>query len=402
MMKNTSLNDDFVFWFILVDIFLLPYFNIVVIPISFFVILFWVITNRSIVKYSLDYNEIVICTIFMLVSTIWGSVLNSEYGVVGDNIKRLLQYSISFEYLFFFRYYFSKHRPKMKKILYCFIIFVVSLAVLFQMNPTVYSSICSLWNKGNSYIASSFLDSVSYGYTLRYGFIWTDQNNIAYALTGIIMFILILFKNDFVEIILLFTANVYVLFCSMSSGGWINFAISWICYFLYKIVTIKRPSFIVSRKTFYGTILIIVVLFVLIDSGILSQFFDSDLVKDAMERLENNENSRTEIWLRILQEESIFLHTLIGNGSTLIINGVSRAAHSGHLYWIYAYGFISYIIFMKKFFWFGIRKIWKYIPVISFFLCFTMNTMVGEQKLLLIYILIVAYLREVDRNECQG
>ena len=123
----------------------------------------------------------------MLVSTIWGSVLNSEYGVVGDNIKRLLQYSISFEYLFFFRYYFSKHRPKMKKILYCFIIFVVSLAVLFQMNPTVYSSICSLWNKGNSYIASSFLDSVSYGYTLRYGFILDGSKLIfAYALAGII------------------------------------------------------------------------------------------------------------------------------------------------------------------------------------------------------------------------
>lgn len=401
-MRYISFSDDFVFWFIIIDIFLLPYFNIVVLPISFFVILLWAITNRSVVKNSPDYNEILICTTIMVISTIWGAVSNGEYGVNSDNIKRLIQYAISFEYLFFFRYYLSEHHPNLKKILYCFIAFVVSLAVLFQTNPTIYSTICSLWNKGNAYISSSFLESISFGYTLRYGFIWTDQNNIAYALTGIILFLLLFFENNIAEIVILFAANVYVLFCCMSSGGWIGFAISWICYLIYRLMTIRRPSLMVSKKTLIGSIIIIIALFVLVDSGLLGQFLESDLVKSATDRFENNENSRTEIWLRILREESIFWHILIGNGSTLIINGMHRAAHSGHLYWIYAYGFISYFIFMKKFFWFGIRQIWKYIPVISFFLCFTMNTMVGEQKLLLIYIMIVAYLREVDKYECPG
>lgn len=401
-MRYVSINDDFVFWFVLIDIFLLPYFNIVVIPISFFIIILWVIMNRNIVKYSNDYNGLLICTMLMVASTIWGALVNSGFGVNSDNIKRLLQYGISFEYLYFFRHYFSEHRPNLKKLLYIFIAFVVGLAVLFQTNPTIYSTICHIFNKGNAYISSSFLDSVNFGYTLRYGFIWTDQNNIAYALTGIIMFMLISFEHDFAEVVILFSANVFVLFCSMSSGGWIGFAISWILYLIYKIISMERFSLVISRKALIRFVLIVLIIFWVVDSGKISQFLGSDLVNAATERFENNENSRTEIWLRILREENIFWHTLIGNGSTLIINGVYKAAHSGHLYWIYAYGMISYFIFMKKFFWFGIKKIWKYIPVLSFFLCFTMNTMVGEQKLFLIYIMIVAYLREVDNDEYSG
>lgn len=398
-MKHVIIIDDLVFWFVLVDIFLLPYFNVIVIPISFFVIIVWAIKNRQIVKCSKDYNGLLICTILMTVSTILGAVVNYGFDVTSDNIKRLLQYAISFEYLYFFRYYFSRHHPKLKRLLYIFIAFVVILAVLFQTNPTIYSTVCSVFNKGNAYIASSFLESIHYGYTLRYGFIWTDQNNIAYTLTGIIMFILITFKHDFAETVILFAANIFVLVCCMSSGGWIGFAISWGLYLIYRSTKMKKTSLMISRRTLVSFVLIILIIFWVLDSGGLSQFLESDLVNAATERFENNENSRTEIWYRILSEENIFSHALIGNGSTMIINGVSRAAHSGHLYWIYAYGMISYFIFMKKFFWFGMKKVWKYIPVLSFFLCFTMNTMVGEQKLLLIYIMIVAYLREVDNDE---
>lgn len=245
-MKHEIIVDDLVFWFVLIDIFLLPYFNVIVIPISFFIIIVWAIKNRRIVKSSKDYNELLICTILMTVSTIWGAVVNYGFGVTSDNIKRLLQYAISFEYLYFFRYYFSRHHPKLKRLLYIFIVFVVILAVLFQANPTIYSTICSFFNKGNAYIASSFLENIHYGYTLRYGFIWTDQNNIAYALTGIIMFILITSEHNLAETVILFAANIFVLVCSMSSGGWIGFVISWVLYLIYRIT--KNEKFIGDFK----------------------------------------------------------------------------------------------------------------------------------------------------------
>ena len=283
-MKQVFIIDDLVFWFILIDIFLLPYFNVVVIPISFFIIILWAIKNRSIVKYSKDYNGLLICTILMVVSTILGSIVNAGFGVTSDNIKRLLQYGISFEYLYFFRHYFSNHRPNLKRVLYIFIAFVVVLAVLFQTNPTIYSTICSIFNKGNAYISSSFLESIYYGYTLRYGFIWTDQNNIAYALTGIIMFILITSEHDFAETIILFVANVFVLFCCMSSGGWIGFAISWILYLLYRSTKMKRTSLVISRRAIVSFGVIVLIIFWVVDSGVLSQFLESDLVNAATER----------------------------------------------------------------------------------------------------------------------
>ena len=119
-------------------------------------------------------------------------------------------------------------------------------------------------------------------------------------------------------------------------------------------------------------------------------------------RFGSNENTRTEIWLKILTGENIFRRILLGKGAEIYINGISRATHSGHLYWIYAYGFVSYIIFIKIFFYLKKVKLYYYIPIISFFLCFTMNTMIGEQKLLIIFVLIVTYLKRGDVNNETG
>lgn len=127
-------------------------------------------------------------------------------------------------------------------------------------------------------------------------------------------------------------------------------------------------------------------------------FFNSDLVLNASERFKDNDNTRTEIWMKILTGESIFKHLILGKGSEIYINGVSRATHSGHLYWIYAYGFISYLIIMRMFFYITkkLKSSYLYIPMISFFLCFTMNTMVGEQKLFIIFVLIGIILKKEE------
>lgn len=395
-------NDNFIFWFILIDIFFLPYFNLVVIPISYFLIIWWAINNRTTIMMEWNYNRITVCILFMCVSTAFGCLMYSEYGVIGDNIKRLIQYIITFQYIFFFQYYFRKYRPNLKHIIWIFIAFVVFMAALFQINPSLYSAIVSIWNRGNAYISTSFQESINFGYALRYGFIWTDQNNIAYALTAIIMFLLCCFDTDWGEIIILFCANVFVLVNSMSSGGWISFIISWSAFIIYRIFfTEKTPQHLRYVKTgsFIKIVIVLIVIVFAFEAGVFSSFADSSFVQLAIERFENNENTRDEIWMQILSGESIVWHILIGKGATLIIQGVERAAHSGHLYWIYGFGFISYFILMQQMFWLGLRKIWRYIPMIGFFLCFTMNTMVGEQKLFLIAIMIISYLREEYSDE---
>lgn len=393
MQCKVRLDEHLLFKFVLIDLFLLPYFNVIVIPFSYFAIIWWRLNHRHCVKSNREYGSIVICILLMIVSTCIGGVINSSYGVNGDNIKRLVQYILTFEYFFFFQTYLKNNRPKIKNILMIFVLLVVALAVIFQISPSMFVDITSVWNKGNAYNSNQLLESVEFGYTVRYNFFWTDPNNIAYALTGIILFMLMYCETTLAERIVLLFANIFVLFSCMSSGGWISFAISWGIYLVYAVATGRLFDKRLTYRGLFGCLLVAFAIFLFVKSGALANFANSDLVENALERLNNNENTRTEIWKRILDGQNIFTNLFFGQGSTIYISGIQRATHSGHLYWIYAYGIVSYCIFMKEFFWLGLSRISRYIPVISFFLCFTMNTMIGEQKLFLIFVLIVCYLK---------
>ncbi len=379
-------------WLVLTDILLLPYFNIIVMPLSSFYILWWLFSRYRTISYDIEFRSILVCVGLMTFSTCFGTVVNLQYGVTGDNIKRLIQYILAFGYYLYFKTWFSVHRVNLKKVLWCFVIFVLALGVIFQLNKSAFVSLTSMWNKGNAY-NSSMLISYSFTVSYRYNFIWTDPNNIAYAITGVIMFMLLVCDTSLGEKIILFAVNVYILVLSMSSGGWIGFAISWFLYFIYAIQKKKSITNKISRKRLLFNIGIFAIVGLILLSGVLSSVLELDIVDAAIDRFENNENSRMEIWLRILRGDNILKYSIFGKGSELIIDGVSRAAHNGHIYWIYAFGFISYFIFMKKFFYLGTRNLERYIPMISFFLCFTMNTMVGEQKLLVLLIIIACYFK---------
>lgn len=186
----------------------------------------------------------------------------------------------------------------------------------------------------------------------------------------------------------------------MSSGGWINFFITYSLLLIYKLSSKKNIKKTINIKNIF--ILCMVLIIILFSLKYIKDFFNSNLVLNASERFKDNDNTRTEIWMKILSGESIFKHLILGKGSEIYINGVSRATHSGHLYWIYAYGFISYAIFMRMFFYISkkLKSLYLYIPMISFFLCFTMNTMIGEQKLFIIFVLIGIILKkEAITNE---
>ena len=391
-------NEEVIFWIVAVDILFMPYWNIVVVPISYAIILWWVIKKYKVI---LKYDESVIIALsmfLMLVSTIYGSVYNYEYGVVGDNVKRLIQFYFAFGYYFFFKYNFEKYVIDLKKIMWLFVLFVFGFAVLFNQNIGLFSKITQMWNVGNTYNVIMQSSSLMNG-VFRYNFIWTDPNNIAYAITGIITFILLYTNTGVGEKIILLAINIYVLVSSMSSGGWICFAISWLACILFKFKSKNVIRRYTSKKSLVITYIVIIAIIALWYMDVMEEVLKSDLVYNALNRLRNNEESRTAIWMRILKGDNIFKYILIGKGSELYIKGISRATHSGHLFWIYAYGFLSYFIFIKEFFWVGLKNVQKYIPLISFFLCFTMNTMVGEQKLLIIFLMIGCFIRRGKINE---
>lgn len=391
--------NKLLFWLTIIDILFLPYFKLVVIPFSYFLIMYWVLKNYVLIMKYKETKLILLCMLLMLLSTIFGSIINYEFGVIGDNLKRLIQYYFVFGYYYFFKTIFLNYEMDLKKVFIVFAVFVLIFALIFNSSTSTFAQITKVWNAGNSYNNVMIADS-EYSGVFRYNFIWTDPNNIAYAITGIILFIFMFTSISLGTKICLIFLNIYVLISCMSSGGWFNFIISYVLYFLYSMFHKKN----IKKKINLRSILIfgVVILFIVCSLDNLSNFLQSDLVANASDRFGSNENTRTEIWLKILTGENIFRRILLGKGAEIYINGISRATHSGHLYWIYAYGFVSYIIFIKIFFYLKKVKLYYYIPIISFFLCFTMNTMIGEQKLLIIFVLIVTYLKRGDVNNETG
>ena len=395
MIKIRFNKENVMFSLIILDILFFPYLKPIVIPFSYFLILYWCYKNINYIQRDKDFKLIFICMIMMLFSTILGTFINFQYGILSDNIKRLIQYYFIFGYYLYFKWYLKKYNVNYKKYLISFVIFVLLLAFLFNLNVSLFGKVVTFWNSGNAY-ANAFIENSVFSGVFRYSFIYTDPNNIAYIITGIIATIILITKVGIGEIIILIMINIYILISCMSSGGWVSFILTYSFLILYKISSLKRIKKNINMKNLF--IFIVVIIVILFSVSYFKDFLNSDLVMNATERFNNNDNTRTEIWLKILNGESIFSHIFLGKGSEIYINGVSRATHSGHLYWIYAYGFISYAIIMKLFFCVTkkIKKWYLYIPMISFFLCFTMNTMVGEQKLFIIFVLVGSILKKEE------
>jgi hypothetical protein len=189
----------------------------------------------------------------------------------------------------------------------------------------------------------------------------------------------------------------------MSAGATLSIIIT-----LIVLIGIKVFNFISSRHSrlnfikinlkhtifiFFLLILSIILIFAFEDSF---RYFNVSIFQSSFERISNNfqdstGGSRFTIWRSILKEDNIFKYLFLGHGSTTIINGVIRRTHSGQLYLIYSFGFIAafiyfYILFYKK----NFRKWNSYIFVIPTVIGFTINTIMGEQKYVILHLLLMA------------
>ena len=202
--------NKLLFWLTIIDILFLPYFKLVVIPFSYFFIMYWVLKNYVLIMKYKETKLILICMLLMLLSTIFGSIINYEFGVIGDNLKRLIQYYFVFGYYYFFKTIFLNYEIDLKKVFIAFAIFVLIFALIFNSSTSIFAQITKVWNSGNSYNNVMIADS-EYSGVFRYNFIWTDPNNIAYAITGIILFIFMFTSISLGTKICLIFLNIYVL-----------------------------------------------------------------------------------------------------------------------------------------------------------------------------------------------
>lgn len=388
---NTNLPnkfDKFVFWACIIDTLFLPSVWFIAIPYTMPLIFYWAIKRHRYMTKNKEYRMFLIMMALMLLSTILGFYIAPEY--LYPNITYILLFCAMFLYFFMFSNYINRNNFSVKKLLLIYIIFIVLLAILFNIDKSLYQAIKIIWNSRSGInINESTYESFK-GY--RFSFTFWDPNNIAYLMNAIVLY---LWSNEkssiFVKIMSLF-ALLFVLVSCMSNGGFTIFIISSIIFILLRIISLLKGQ-ITLRVTHLSIFMFIITLGLIIYIvPKIPIFLKSDVATESMDRMENNSaDPRFKIWTEVVENTNFIEYILIGKGGVTLLKGSKFSPHNGHFYWILGYGFISYYIFMYIFF----RKrritpLYKYVWIIPILFGFTINIMLGEIKLMSISLLLVA------------
>ena len=392
--NKESLFDKFVFYTCIIDCLFLPYIWFVSIPYTMPLLLYWVIRKFGILKndirYKSEYKLFTILFILMSLSTIFSFILAPQYAY--KNIVFLILYTAMFLYYFMFLYYIDRYQSSIKIFMILFILFVVILAVFFNIDKAFYHNVILFWNlrSGISINDTLYQDYVGY----RYTFIWMDANNIGYMMNAIVLYLWCNEKTSFFIKTFSLLSLLFVLVSCMSNGAFLSFGIGFGLYVIVKIFDILKGNHNKKYKiTPINMLLFLITLFALYK--IIPQipnYLESGIAIESFERISNNSgDGRFLIWQTVIQSVNFSEFILIGKGGVTLVDGLKFAPHNGHFYWILGYGFIAYFIFMYLVF----RKrkvtsIKKYIWIAPILIGFTVNVLLGEIKMMTIIMLLVA------------
>jgi len=232
----------------------------------------------------------------------------------------------------------------------------------------------------------------------RFTSTYSDPNNAAVSFIAVYAFLIFNIKLNQREFIYLSLATIFITVSTMSSTGFVLLG------FVFLLVII---NYMTRKKTYriksINSLLIKIIIFLFCLPLIyyaINRFLSSDVVETALYRISiNSTNSRFKIWGTLLSSENIFKYIIFGKGGTILLNKVPFKPHNGHLYLIYNYGILAYLIFIYIFF--RIRKLSllkKYSFLFVFFMGFTRNVGIYEPRFInLLSLLVSAYSCCVNR-----
>ena len=394
--------DKFVFYFSIIDILFFPYIWFISTNYSLPIVCIWILIRFKSLKNTKEFKISIILSMLMMISTVisifcYPKVLSSGEEIWIQNIKMMIQYASYFLYYMMFIYCIKKYHIEIKRILIFLLIFATILAIIYVIDKNLFADIKLIWNPVDSF-TNWFKEGRKIQY--RYNFTWTDPNNPAYAFVAVMAYLLLNEKTSIFEKISIFGMTLFLLICSMSTGATLSFALVLIGILIFDIVpNIERIRKYINRKN----VLICILAVALILTIALIYMSKTDLYRESITRIFGNtgegSSSRIVIWKKVLENSNIFKNILFGTGGRQVVlnDGTLLAPHNGNLYYIYAYGMVFYVIFMYEFF----RKrkncsLKNYLFVLPIFIGFTINTIVGEQKFVILYLLL--YVNTFIRN----
>lgn len=386
-----KLFDKMVFYFSIVDSLFLPYFWGIAIPYSMPIVFLWGILRFSRLTNMKMFKISILLVVLVIVSTVIGSLINDND--ISNNISRALVLIkgifLIFLYLYIKKNSGDKYLDIIGKFLFAFILVVFIIFCLYMISADLYNEFRDFYNpRSMSYSVDI------YSNTYRYGYLWSDPNNIGYMVNGVMLFLFCMKKISLIKKILIFLCVTMITIGSMSTGGVIAECIS-ILFLVYYNFNLKKIKFNrkVTKKTFYGIVVVLLAVAIggmQMDKVLSSQIFEGMILRQEMKIEEGD--GRSEIYDYVISNVDWWQYVIWGMGGRTVINGHFRSPHNGILYLIIAYGMLSAIIFLfillkkeKVITW----QIWSWrVPV---FLGILLNIMITEDKIMSIISLMIAF-----------
>jgi hypothetical protein len=370
----------------LVDILFLPYMNFVASTYSQLFVFLWFIFKDKRVFQRKELRFYYWISFFIAISVII-SLFTIPDNLIGEyiieNIKRGLNVGMGISYYFFFSYLLRSNKIKMENWMFAFLVYVVLWGVLYYLNLNTYIKLKMIFNSHDAILRVLSEES----YKFRFSYVWTDPNNIGYALVGIVAFLILSRKTSNVILLFSIVSLFLILFICMSGGSVIT-AIIVIPFTL--LVRLKNSNNVTSSLMFILTIVISAYFIVRYSD----QITESEVGSTALDRFEDKtqtEEPRFKIWEKAFKSKNILLYVYAGEGNSLFINGQPFKPHSGHIMFLFGYGLICYYMYMYLFF--RKSKIQKWsnmLYIMPFLLCFTINIGIGELKYAAIMYMLIA------------
>lgn len=377
------------FWFLTIDLFFLPYFSFMAVTISAPIMALWVIFHFKDYLRGKESYAMFVLIVTMVMSTIIGFLWDSSsLRFVTDartTVLRFFQYILCFGYYFFFKSFFIKKRIEISKIILAFTAWVAIFAVLFMLFPREYAELKFYLNPADNHTRRYLAHQVYY----RFNYLWTDPNNIAYLLDGLIFFYVLEDNNSMKNKIIVSTLALISILATASIGGLIILLAVFLYMFL-KWVKSSGQLKIRSIGVIFGAAIIALLVLYFTNLG---AYINESLVERIVTRfykydeLSNFSGGRiNDLVISLNYLNPLFL--VIGSGKE------GFTLENGHIYWTCMYGLPSYIAFMYIVFGkFYYVKWLKYVWIFPFFVAFTINIAIGEFKWMVILLMLVAYSR---------
>jgi len=371
-----SLNKEkaklFLAYLTLLDILVLPYLQVMIMPMSLPFILAVFVLGDIKIKNDWDFKMFFGLALCVLISNIFSILIPKFQPFFFDNIKYALQLIVTFFYFFYFKSLDNIDGKKIISIVNIFFLFILAIACYFMYNPLESMELIKTFYGRTTVSEEDFL------FDFRFPYLFSDPNSAAYFTLMTFGFFLHNYKSA-LNLFLVFLIVLTVVLLTQSAGAFAAFVI------MSSVFFIKMFKF----KIRY--VLIAIVLFLCLGL-LISKLIENknqlflvesvyDRVFDSSERIDSG-GGRLDKW-----EELFSMYPLpFGRGYTLFDEGRKHGPHSDFFGLIYRYGFISLFLFIAFLYKHFKGNAYVYIPAL---VCMGINSILDDQKLFGLFLVLI-------------